>query len=240
MYFINFRNKFDIHRGKIILFVLLVSGFISTSQIDKRYNLPDYDNQPIHFGYLLGLNYSSFKVIPSEQFLKQDTIQSITARGKTGFEVGFIFNLRISEYFDIRALPKVAFYERDILYTFKTPAKPIVADFKSSLIEVPLLLKYKSHRRDNTRLYMVGGIKPSFEVGAKKRQNRSNQLGTKVFNMTLEYGIGIDNYYQMFKFAPELRFSLGVTEMLKKEKNMLSNSLQSVKPFNISIAIMFE
>jgi hypothetical protein len=134
----------------------------------------------------------------------------------------------------------VSFYEREIRYTFKSPAKPISADFQAAIIELPLLIKYKSHRRQNTRFYMVGGLKPSFEVGAKKRQNRSNLLATKVFNLALDYGIGIDNYYPLFKFSPELRFSLGLTEMLKPQDNLLTQSLSSVKPFNVSFSIMLE
>jgi hypothetical protein len=87
---------------------------------------------------------------------------------------------------------------------------------------------------------MVGGLKPGFEVGAKKRQNRNNYIATKVFNLTLEYGIGLDNYYPLFKFAPELRFSLGVMNAFRKQDNFLSDPIKSVKPFNISLAIMFE
>lgn len=237
---INTWNKLDLRRRKIIFCTLLFISFISHSQIDRRYNLPNYDDQKIHFGYLLGLNYATFKLTPNQNYLEQDSIISMYALGKTGFEVGFIFNYRLSEYFDLRALPKVSFYERGIQYTFNDPKKSFLAEFQSSIIELPLLLKYKSHRRQNSRLYMVGGLRPGFEVGAKKRQNRNNELATKVFNLTLEYGIGLDNYYPLFKLAPELRFSLGVTDMLKRQDNILSNSIQSVKPFNISLAIMFE
>ncbi len=234
------RSKLNIYRRKIVFFgcVFLFSSL--TSQIDHRYNLPEYDKQKIHFGYHLGLNYSTFKLVQSDNFVQKDTVKNLYAVGKTGFQVGFIFNLRLSEYLDFRALPMVSFYEREIKFVFKSPAKPISVDFQASVIELPLLIKYKSHRRLNSRLYMIGGLKPSFEVGAKKRQNRSNQLGTSVVNLALDYGIGFDSYQALFKFAPELRFSLGLTDMLKRQDNLLTESLKTVKPFNVSLSILFE
>ena len=236
-----FWDKLNIFRREVILFSFVVLTYFNlNSQIDKRYNLPDYDNQKVHFGYHLGLNYSTFKLKQSPSFVKNDTVETLHSIGKSGFQVGFIFNMRISEYFDFRAMPMVSFYEREIRYTFKSPAKPITADFQAAIIELPLLIKYKSHRRQNTRLYMITGLKPSFEVGAKKRQNRSDLLATRVFNLSLDYGIGIDNYYPLFKFSPELKFSLGITEMLKPQDNLLTKSLSSIKPYNVSLSILLE
>jgi hypothetical protein len=233
-------HQFDLYWRKIVLFILLFSGYFSQAQINKRYNLSTYDDQKIHFGYLLGLNYSNFKVVLNDKFLAQDSIRAIFPTGKTGFEVGFIFNLRLADYFDLRALPKVSFYERQITYAFKSPQPKLIADFQASVIELPILLKYKSERRGNTRLYMVGGIKTSFEVGAKKRQKRNNLIATDVFSLTAEYGIGLDNYFELFKLAPELRFSMGLLNAFKKQDNYLSQPIKSIKPYNLSLCIMFE
>ena len=69
-------------------------------------------------------------------------MSNVYASGKSGFEVGFIFNMRLGEYFDVRALPKVSFYERSINYTFKGDEEPVIADFQSSVLEIPFLIKY--------------------------------------------------------------------------------------------------
>ena len=202
--------------------------------------MPSYDEKPIHFGYFLGLNYSTFKIVHSPSYIQSDTLTSVTAIGKSGFEVGFVFNMRLGEYFDLRALPKVSFYERGINYYFKKTTAPVSADFQSSIIEIPFLVKYKSHRRKNLRMYMVGGVKTGFEVGAKKRQKRDDQLATKTFQLSLDYGIGLDMYYPLFKLAPELRFSLGIMDILKKTDNIYSTSIQRMTPYSISLSIMFE
>lgn len=234
-------NKiFNLEQKTTAIVFFLIASVYSQAQIDSRINLPTYDDKPIHFGYLLGLNYSTFKIVQSDNFVETDTVSNVYASGKSGFEVGFIFNMRLGEYFDVRALPKVSFYERSINYTFKGEEEPVIADFQSSVLEIPFLIKYKSHRRKNNRLYMVTGLKTGFEVGAKKRQNRNDQVATKSFNLSLEYGLGLDMYYPLFKFSPELRFSLGLLDILKREDNIYSDPIAKIKPYNISFAIMFE
>ena len=87
---------------------------------------------------------------------------------------------------------------------------------------------------------MVGGIKPGFEVGAKKTQKRNDQATTKSLHLSLDYGLGLDIYYPLFKLAPELRFSLGILDILKKADNIYSDPIQKMTPYNLSLSIMFE
>lgn len=222
--------------------MLLVS--VAHGQIDTRINLPNFDQRKMHYGYSMALNYSTFKVKLSEDFLNQDTLRGIQPLGGPGFELGFILNYRLGEFFDLRALPKVAFYERTLRYHFKgtEPETTVSQDaiFEASALELPLVLKYKSFRRKNHRLYMIGGVKSSFEVGAKKRQKRNDQIAFRTTSLSAVYGIGWDMYYPLFKFAPELKFSLGLTDLFIKDDNIYSNSLAVVKPYNITLAILFE
>lgn len=230
----------DIKQLLTTFLVILSLNITLDAQLDSRINMPSYDDKPIHFGYLLGINSSSFKITHSDNFINSDTLTSLKAVGNTGFEVGFIFNMRLGEHFDLRALPKVSFYERSIYYYFKSTETPVIADFQSSIIEIPFLVKYKSQRRKNLRMYMVSGLKTGFEVGAKKRQKRNDQVATKAFNLSLEYGLGLDLYYPLFKLSPELRFSLGLLDILKKTDNIYSHPIDGMKAYNLSLAIMFE
>lgn len=222
----------------------------SNAQIKSRINLSQYDEHKIHFGFLMGMNYSTFRLQHSAEFSQSDTVSEIYSTGSPGFQLGFIFNYRLGEYFDLRVLPQVAFYERSINYKFNFDSDstsstfgtfPITeAIFESSIMELPILLKYKSHRRGNTRLYMIAGIKASYEVGAKRRQQRNDQIALRSFGLSLDYGIGMDRYFPLFKLAPELRFSLGITEMFKKDDNLFSAPVQSIRPYTISLSFLFE
>lgn len=222
----------------------------SSAQIKSRINLSYYDEHKIHFGFLMGLNYSTFRLQHSPEFSQMDTVAEVYSTGGPGFQLGFIVNYRLGEYFDLRALPQVSFYERRINYRFNFDNDstsstfgtfPMAqAVFESSIIELPILFKYKSHRRGNTRLYMVGGLKASFEVGAKRRQQRNDQIAQRSFGLSLDYGIGLDRYFPLFKLAPELRFSLGITEMFKKDDNLFSAPVQSIRPYTVSLSFLFE
>ena len=224
----------------MLIICLLIAGTKLFAQIDRRTNLPNYDDRRVHYGYSMALNYSTFKLQFSEDFLRQDTITSIQPIGGYGFELGFILNYRLGEFFDVRARPKVAFYDRSLSYRFKDVEEPSIALFESSTLELPILLKYKSDRKRNSRLYMLGGFKTAFEVGAKKRQKRNDQIALKTVSVAAQYGLGWDVYYPLFKFSPELTFSLGVTDLFIKDNNIYSNSIKAVRPYNVTLAIMFE
>src|SRR5689334_19857471 len=61
----------------LIAFTLLsCSVFGQEKEVE---NLPKYDKAPIHFGFLLGLNYSNFRVQLVDDFRVRDTVYTATA-----------------------------------------------------------------------------------------------------------------------------------------------------------------
>ena len=73
------------------------------------------------------------------------------------------------------------------------------ATVESTMVEVPLLLKYKSERRGNIRMYMIGGVKPGIEASGKNEETRA-ELKIKGSNLSLEAGFGFDLYYPFLSF----------------------------------------
>jgi hypothetical protein len=63
----------------------------------------------------------------------------------SGFSLGFIVNYRITDLLDLRLTPQVAFYEQKVRYQY-TDETFTDAVVESTMVEVPLLLKYKSER----------------------------------------------------------------------------------------------
>ncbi len=190
-------------------------------------NLPRYDERKIHYGFFLGLNHSRFAVQRSNYFANQqqpdfrqevgqrDPIRTINGDGGVGFNVGFVLNLRLADHFDLRLTPGVAFYQRNV--SFQLPRDSSISQMAGetfSFLEVPLLVKFKSLRRNNMRMYMVAGIKPSYEVGGRRSQTNEDLIRSGFTDVAFEYGFGFDFYYPMFKFAPEIRFSHGLSNML--------------------------
>ena len=137
----------------------------------------------------------------------------------------------------------MSFYQRTIRYVFKNrELEQPSSGLDAARIELPLVIKYKSQRRNNTRLYMVGGVKPGLELVVKRQQERNDQVNLKAFGLSLEYGLGLDIYYPLFKFSPELRFSLGLTDLFKEpeRRNIFSDSIDKITPYTITLALLFE
>ena len=210
----------------------------SQENFEWDHNLPHYDDRRLHYGFTLGLNSTRFRAVHAQPYFS-DTINTIRSSPQGGFNLGFVTNLRLSKYFDARLLPGVAFYTRAVQYQFQNESSATQST-ESVFIETPLLIKYKSQRRKNHRLYMVGGLKTCFEAGAKKKEKKKSELRTQNFDLTVEYGFGIDLYFKFFKFAPELRFSHGLTNLLVNDPNIYSNSLSKLTTHTISLYFFFE
>jgi hypothetical protein len=181
----------------------------------------------------------------NENFLTSDfdSLHSVIPQSSPGFTVGFIFNLRLAQYLDFRALPGVGLYQYTLNYNIYDNAQTFLVQGKkeSFYIEFPILLKYKSQRRGNFRAYIVGGVKPSYEVSGK-RPNEINEdiLLINTFNAALEIGLGVDIYYEFFKFSPEIRFSRGINNALFKTDNSYSRPIEQLTTNAISLYLQFQ
>ncbi|HEY8401560.1 MAG TPA: porin family protein [Cytophagaceae bacterium] len=239
MYQFNFWNSIHLYRKKgLILFILTLLVFNANAQLGTTINLPKYDDKIMHYGFTIGVNSTRFKPVHSASFLSDSALVA-QATSSPGFSLGFIVSYKLAEFFDIRLQPTVAFYERKMKYSF--PNSPDVEQItESTFIEMPLLLKYKSQRRKNTRMYMIGGIKPGIEAGAKKKDKKANELRTNNIDFSIEYGFGFDFYYPLFKFAPEIRFSHGIINLLNDDPNIYSRSLNVLTTHTVSLFLNFE
>ena len=108
-------------------------------------------------------------------------------------------------------------------------------------IEVPLVFKYKSKRRVNSRMYLIGGFAPSFKVESKGGLSNSESINYLPFNIEIVYGFGISIFQKYVNMAPEIRFSHGLLNILDKTiDNSFSSSIESVMPFKVGLYINFE
>lgn len=209
-------------------------------------NNPNYDQRKkITYGFLIGLHTTSYQIKYSDKFVTQDfdTVFSIEPSWKQGFALGFIVNYRVEEFLDIRLTPQVAFYEHSLSYIYTDNAnQPTnVQTVETTMVEFPILAKYKSVRRGNIRMYMIGGIKPGIEASGKKElESLSTRLAVKEFNLGLEAGLGLDLYYPLFKFSPEIRFSRGLSNLLEDTNNPFGQPLKRINTNTITVYLLFQ
>ncbi len=243
MYSTHFWHLLHIYWHKIARIIILAL-FIPLSSMGQeafQFNLPFSDAKWLHYGFSIGLHTSSFQLKYSDTFVtpEMDSVHSIMPAPAFGFSLGFITDFRLADQFNIRVLPKVSFYEFPVDYNY-TDGRIDKQLIEATYVEIPILIKYKSERHKNFRVYFVGGIAPGMEVSGKKRKEQSdNRLLTQDLNLNIEMGMGIDMYYPLFKFSPEIRFSKGLPNLLKTDKYGYSDGIESLRMNVVTLYLQF-
>lgn len=250
----------------LLLFCLLIIGLHSMAQRQVVKNLTTFDDKRLHFGFSLGLNTLDFGIQhynvigdnPNFDPTKLETVgnQTIDANRKIradvatltpGFTVGIVTNLRMTESLDLRFLPGMSFGERKL--TYNIPIEDITDtgnkeyySIKSTFLDFPLLVKYKSRRMNNQRPYLIGGA--AYRVDISKT-GQEDLVRLKPFSAYLEAGMGWDMYLQFFRLSTELKFSFGLDNILddgpkSTQKQVYSNAFSRVTSDMFTLSFHFE
>jgi hypothetical protein len=237
--------KFALHGNKIIfIFLLLALPGMSSGQIFKwaRQHNSHYDDRKFSYGFVIGLHTSAYQVKYSNQFVTHalDTVHSVIPSFSIGFSLGFLVNLRLAEFLDLRLMPKAGFYDQRLTYyyTNRAPDQQLV---ETTVVEFPLILKYKSVRRGNVRMYMLGGFTPGVEASGKNDVHTSSaNISINKSNLSVDTGLGFDFYFPLFKFSQEIRFSRGLVNMLGPNASPYSVPLKRLNTNTISVYFIFQ
>lgn len=189
--------------SKISLLILLILT-LTAPQVKSQGNLPYVDDKPIHFGFSLGVNFMDFAVVPDS--ISRDVS---TSSIMPGFSVGAIADLRLSRYFNLRFTPTLMLGQRTLNYSGFSTDKSAV-DVISVPLYLPVYLKYSSERNGNIRPYVIAGGGLWMDWG----RNKEKAVLLKPYDVLMEAGVGCDLYFSFFKLSPELKFSLGMDNML--------------------------
>jgi hypothetical protein len=210
----------------LLLFAGVFIGAVSFAQMPKVRNDPTHDDKLLHFGFSLGINTMDFHIRQSQTGVDSFIVADI-AHLQPGFHVHAISNLRLAESFDLRFTPGISFGgERQIQYSEFRVANRLIdsADIpvivESNFLEFPLIIKYKSKRLNNFRPYLIGGFNTRVDLAATKKtwgrsKKENNLVLVNPLDFYYELGFGMDFYLQYFKFAIELKYSVGITDVLR-------------------------
>lgn len=227
-----------------ITLALLLLSTVTFGQAYKwaQQHNPNYDQRKISYGFSIGIHTSSYQLNYADQFVTQDfdTVHSVVPTFSPGFSLGFLVNLRLHEFLDLRLMPKAGFYDHALTYRYtdRTEKTQLV---ETTLVEFPLLLKYKSMRRGNVRMYMVGGVTPAIEASGKNDvQASSAVLDIRKSNLSLDAGLGFDFYFPLFKLSQEIRFSRGIANMLGTESSIYRDPIARLNTNTISVYFIFQ
>ena len=236
----HFKNKWF----PILLSVLLCHA--SFGQIAAVKNLEKYDKQRMHFGFLLGINKTGFKVARSNDFYQSDSILSLKAKGQSGFNLGIISDLKIVNNLHLRFIPELAFSQRNIEYEVLYPHKnlPTVSKkIESTFINIPLDLKFQSARVGNYRMYVLAGARYAIDLVSQANvvtDKTEAIVKLKREDYGYEIGFGLDCYLELFKFSPEIKMFQGIPNILAYDAAAYSTTIKSLKSRIFTLSFTFE
>ena len=224
------------------VFLLFIIYFDTFSQ-SSTFNLSGYDDTKVHYGFLLGAPSSYYRLEYSSVFSSSNysNLHSILPDVSPGFKLGFISDFSIYYPFDLRTLLQVSFQEFKVDYLYDDGT--VFSDVRpATFLESPILIKYKSKRRKNSRMFIIGGIKPSLEIGAKNKDEAGKDiLELRAFDVSLEIGFGADLFFPLFKLSPEIRYSRGLFNMINdNSRNEYNLPIDKIIIHNISFFFTFE
>ena len=217
----------------ITLLVTALAGAFDASARrlnDKVENRPYADLRPWHLGFSFGMN--AFDLRFAHNGLVTDDGQqwrADQANFQPGFSVSGLVDLRLNQYFSLRFSPGMMFGSRDISFTDINNGTSERQSIKSTYVTLPFDIKFAAMRTRNARPYVVGGVMPAFDV-SKRRQGDLLKLTSSDFFLTV--GFGCDFYLPFFKFIPELKFCLGLSDVLTHDRPELADDPSQMKYTN--------
>ncbi|MBE0647530.1 MAG: PorT family protein [Bacteroidales bacterium] len=230
-------------------------------------NMPTYDNDKFHFGFVLGANlcYVTIKPIADLNTRMWDStyvpdilplpdsalILSIEGLPTPGFVISIVSDMRMGDHLNLRFIPSLAFGDRDIVYNLKTfrggdtTIISVTKRIPSTYINFPIELKYKSKRYKNFRTYLMTGVQYTLDLAsqAKKREQKSADQKIVKFNQNdfyVEAGIGFDFYNEWFKFGVEIKMMYGLMDVLTRENNIYTDGIAKLNSKMFQLSLTFE
>ncbi len=237
---------------RFLLIIFLFGSISLYAQRSSPKNLPNYDHKRVHFGFTIGLNAMDFNIQKADNFLDNsinNNIYAIENQPTVGFHIGPVSNFRLSEYLDLRMLINLSFGQRDLTYwtvddttVANIQLSPTTMKIASTFIEFPLLLKYKSARINNYSPYLVTGINPKIDLAARKKINPAEMPKIKLSNFDVYYelGFGIDFYLLYFKLSTEIKYGVGVMDVLVRDNTEYTSTIKKMNSRMFMLSFHFE
>ncbi len=233
---------------KKLLFILLLIPVVLSAQKSKPWHKALYDAYPYHFGFSFSAGILDFSVSHSDYFLNQDTIYSVEGHAKPLFGASMVGNMRLTDNWDLRFTPGLHFGQRNLDYLIReikntdTSFYSHTMKIASTLLQFPILLKYRSTRQNNYRPYVIFGVNYAIDLAARKKIKEEEQPKIRLNrnDIYLEMGFGVDYYMPYFKFSTEIRFSYGLLNVVNYDNTQYTNVFDRLGSKKLTFIIYFE
>ena len=206
-----------------------------------NYNYREFQSKAYYFGLTFGYNRSNFQIAQSQNFIRNDSFSVVKGLAGSGLNVSMLANMKLGDNFDFRFLPGFSFVDRKINVVELDGTGEQTRDIESVLVQMPLQLRFKSDPFHDMRVYVMGGVKYSYDVAtnARIRKEQAERLILiSPHDFSIEVGGGFQFFFPFFIFSPEIKYSQGFGNILiyngKQETTHLVEKLLS-RTFTISL-----
>lgn len=208
-----------------------------------NYNFLDFQQKPYYFGITLAYNKSRFRVFHSDDFILNDSISTAQAVSGPGFNLGIVSNLKVGQYFDFRFLPTLSFAERNVQYSATNEdRRPYTRKVESVFVELPFHVRYKSAPYKDKRVFIITGVKYTFDVASDSRTRQKDELvRIAPTDFAFEIGAGVQFFFPYFIFSPEFKVSQGLGNVLIFNENLdQSTVIEKIISRTFTVSLHFE
>ena len=79
-----------------------------------------------------------------------------------------------------------------------------------------------------------------FDMGGFEELAENRNIEFSKTNYSIDLGFGIDIYFEYFKFAPEIKYSYGIKNILIGQNNEYDNMINQLSTRSLLISLTFE
>lgn len=233
-----------IYRYQIIISFFLLLSNKSVAQHGKHnINFDGLNNKNHYYGLTLAYNYSTFKIEHSKRLQPTGSFLLNNAFGQSGLTLSMITNFKMGDYFDFRILPSIAISNRSLNYTTKDSKIPKMLTIESVFGEVPILLRFTSEPYKDKRVFVVSGIKYTYDFASNSRTDKKKFELVRIspHDFQIEIGAGLQFYMPFFIFTPEIKFSHGISNLLIYDAKLIESTvIDKLYSKTITLSFHFE
>lgn len=225
------------------LFALCLLPSLAMAQNKRLRNQPKYDTRPLHFGFSLGLNYTDL-FIRKYDLSQVPGYYAVRSEVNPGYTIRIVSDLRLHENLSLRFVPGFAATVRYLYFEvddrFTGLRTEVFREVESAYIELPFELKFRGDRVNNHRWYVLTGIKHNIDLASKQDVEDDEFFKLKRHDFGYELGVGIDIYFEYFKFSPQIVATFGQTDLLVQDGTKLIEGISRLQTRALLINFTFE
>lgn len=195
---------------------LLSIALLIISYCHSQTNGEKHSANKLKFGFCFGGNYSLLTARGSFKYLNENIIN------KTGLRLGLLMDYNFSNKTFISPKAELSFNNPQLVF-------PSIDNNSSSFLVMPASIEFMTHFAYRLgKPYFYFG--PSIRIPISYQENYETTIKTKT-NLGIDLGIGVEKLTTFFTFAPELRYSFGISKINQSPPELYYNSFSLLLNF---------